>query len=304
VRADYGAEFLQPDLFIYVAVMSTDDDEKLTLWRLSILVDRIYAIHQRGKSLFPEPVASSRIADVDKKLGSFPVTHAVERLLAVSEDNLHAVALLFREAQALQPYAPYTLIRASLENTGTAMWLLSGGSRQGIALNSLRLEWENKKNHDSASSKPVGNKNECTLRRERLLLEAGNRFGLNPKAIKEKPLSSTVVSVGSKYFGLSPVMLSAWKGSSGAAHGRTWATLALSDHDPIPGTENELGASYWATSNTSTLVSLLFVGVAAHEALEMGYTALLDGRTGHLKIVTEQAIARVYTECRIGEDAP
>lgn len=150
----------------------------------------------------------------------------------------------------------------------------------------------------------IDKKDEWTLRRERLLLEAGDRFGLDPKAIIEKPLSSTAVSVGSKYLGLSPVMLSAWRGSSGAAHGRTWATLALSDHDPIPGTETELGASDWSTSNTPSLVSLLFVGVAAHEALEVGYTAMLEGRTADLQKDTELAIARVYTECRIGEDAP
>lgn len=282
--------------------MSTDDDETLALWRLGVLADRIYAIYERGKNLFPEPTTSSRLAAVNEKLGSFPVTHAVERLLAVSADNLHAVALLLRKAEALQPYAPYTLIRASLENTGTAMWLLSGGSRQNIALNALRLEWENKKNHDSATSKPVDSKNEWTRRRERLLLEAGDRFALDPKAIKVKPLSSTAVSDGSKYFSLSPVMLSAWKGSSGAAHGRTWATLALSDHAPIPGTKSETGASYWSTSDTPSLVSILFVAVAAHEALEVGYTAMLEGRTRDLKRDLSRAIAGVYAACRIGEE--
>lgn len=282
--------------------MSTDEVEELALWRLGVLVERIYEIYERGKSVFPDPVKGSRLADVDEGLGGFPVTHSVERLMAVSGDNLHAVALLIHKAEALLPYAPHTLIRASLESAGTAMWLLAGGSRENMALNALRLEWENKKNHDSAASKDPDNKNEWTRRRERLLLEAGDQFGLEHRTIKVRPLSTEVVSDGSKHFGFSPVMLSAWKGASGAAHGRTWATLALADHDPIPGTGTGQGASYWSTSNTPAVVSLLIVAVAAHEALEVGFTAMLEKRTKDVQRGTAQAVATVYTACRIKED--
>lgn len=279
--------------------MSTGEVEKLALWRLGVLVERIYVIYERGKSLFPDPVKCSRLADVDEGLGGFPVTHAVWRLLAVSGDNLHAVASLIHKAEALHPYATHTLMRASLESVGTAMWILAGGSRENMALNALRLEWENKKNHDSAASKDPDNKNEWTRRREQLLLEAGDRFGLDHKAIKVRPLSTGVVSDGSEYFGVSPVMLSVWKGSSGAAHGRTWATLALADHDPIPGTETGQGASYWSTSSIPNVVSSLIVAVAAHEALEVGFTAMLEGRTKDVQRDTAQAVASVYVACRI-----
>lgn len=282
--------------------MSTDDDEKLAVWRLGVLVGRVYAIHERGEDSFPAPVSGSRLAEADVKLDPFPVTNAVQQLVAVSRDNLHAVALLLHKAEAHQPFAPYTLIRASLENTGFAMWLLSGGSRRGIALNTLRLEWENKKNRVVAFPKNDGSGDKWKERREWLILEAGSRFDLAPKAIKEKPLSSSAVEVGSEHFGLAPVMLSAWKASSGAAHGRTWATLALSDHELVPGSETETGASYRATGNTPTMASLLHIAVAAHEALEEGFMAMLEARTADVKKDAMKVIGKLYAACRIGDE--
>lgn len=282
--------------------MDTDDAEKFAEWRLGVLVGRIYRIQERGELTFPAPVPKSRLAGADAKLDPFPVTNAVQQLLAVSGDNLHAVALLLHKAGAHQPFAPYTLIRASLENTGFAMWLLSDGSRKGIALNTLRLEWENKKNCVVAFPKDDGSDETWAGRRERLILEAGDRFGLTPKAIKEKPLSSSAVSLGAENFGLAPVMLSAWKAASGAAHGRTWATLALSDHELIPGSETASGASYRATGNTPTLASLLYVAVAAHEALEQGFTAMLEARSADVKDDAMGVIGELYSACRIGEE--
>ncbi|MGZ1491259.1 hypothetical protein [Brevibacterium sediminis] len=283
--------------------MGTDDDEKFAEWRLGVLVGRIYGIQERGEATYPSPVPKSRLADADVKLDPFPVTNAVQQLLAVSGDNLHAVALLLHKAKAHQPFAPYTLIRASLETTGFAMWLLSGGSRQGIALNTLRLEWENKRNRVVAFPKNDGSGEEWKERRERLILNAGSRFELAPRAIKERPLSSSAVEVGSAHFGLAPVMLSAWKGSSGAAHGRSWATLALSDHEIVPGSETETGASYQATGNTPTMVSLLYVAVAAHEALEEGFKAMLEARTADVKEDAQMVIGKLYAACRIGDEA-
>lgn len=289
-------------LVVYVFVMSTKNDEKLAARRLSVLVGRIYRIQERGDESFPAPAPKSRLADTDSKLDPFPVTNAVQQLLAVSGDNLHAVALLLHKAGAHQPFAPYTLIRASLENTGFAMWLLSGRSRQGIALNTLRLEWENKKNRVVAFPKDDSADEIWAERRERLILQAGDRFGLIPKAIREKPRSSLAVETGSEYLGLAPVMLSAWKASSGAAHGRTWATLALSDNELVPGTETQTGASYRATGNTPTLASLLYVAVAAHEALEEGFKAMLEARSAEMKDDAQVAIGKLYVACKIGDE--
>ncbi|WGP07706.1 hypothetical protein QFE97_08040 [Bacillus subtilis] len=283
--------------------MGTDDDEKLAEWRLRVLVGRIYGVQERDEATFPAPVPKSRLADADAKLDPFPITNAVQQLLAVSGDNLHAVGLLLHKAETHQPFAPYTLIRASLENTGFAMWLLSGGSREGIPLNTLRLEWENKKNRVVAFPKDDGSDESWVERRERLIFKAGDKFGLTPKAITEKPLSSSVVEVGSEHFGLAQVMLSAWKASSGAAHGRTWATLALSDHELVPGSETASGASYRATGNTPTLASLLYVAVAAHEALEEGFKAMLEARTADVKDEAQKVIGKLYVACRIGDGA-
>ncbi|TNM52879.1 hypothetical protein [Brevibacterium sediminis] len=281
--------------------MSADNAESLDSWRLSVLVGKIYEI-QEADEPFRTPTPGSRLADADVKLDPFPATNAVQQLLAVSGDNLHSVALLLHKAEAHQPFAPYTLIRASLESTGFAMWLLSGRSREGIALNALRLEWENKKNRVLAFPKDDGPGETWEERRERLILAAGDRFGLQPKLIKEKPLSFAAVSIGSEFFGLDPVMLSAWKGASGAAHGRSWATLALADHEIVPGSETESGASYRATGNTRTLVSLLYVAVAAHDALEEGFNAMLQGRSTEVQRVAQSVITRLYIDCRIGDE--
>src|SRR5205823_6269469 len=54
-------------------------------------------------------------------------------------DHLHCLHALIADAQLLNMYAPYTLVRAALENASAAVWLLAPASRTERITRRLRL---------------------------------------------------------------------------------------------------------------------------------------------------------------------
>lgn len=64
-----------------------------------------------------------------------------------ASDHLHALKLLVWEANVHHVYAPYTLARASIEASSTAVWLLSTKTRGERVLRALR--WYAQDCHDS-----------------------------------------------------------------------------------------------------------------------------------------------------------
>ena len=71
----------------------------------------------------------SSLGGDDKRTAPFPLSHAVSRNLLVSIDHLHSLRASLQVANALHTYAPFTLLRGSLEGAINALWLLKPEQR-------------------------------------------------------------------------------------------------------------------------------------------------------------------------------
>ncbi|PYH02207.1 hypothetical protein CVV67_01875 [Arthrobacter stackebrandtii] len=71
----------------------------------------------------------SSLGGDDKKTVPFPLSHAVSRHLLVSIDHFHSLRASLQLANALNTYAPFTLLRGSLEGATNALWLLKPEQR-------------------------------------------------------------------------------------------------------------------------------------------------------------------------------
>lgn len=259
-----------------VADETNDEAEKAALNGISFLVERVYELI--NVDTHGDPVPGSRLHDVDSALGSFPLTHNVTRNLAVSSDHLHALSLLLHKAEAQLPFAGYTLLRASLEVVGQGMWLLSGGSRQEMIRRSLIVEAKNA--HDQETAFRTAVERPDTARRYRKLQEIADRhLDVHFNVKKAQYRSTEALRDGPPKFGFGGLMLTAWQGTSGVAHGRAWAQLSLSDRAEVPGSRDQSGARFTMTSNTETLAGMFYAAVAGHEVLLRCFPEYLAGRS-------------------------
>jgi hypothetical protein len=71
----------------------------------------------------------------------YEISHAVHGALVGAVDNLDALRALVADAHVVHARAPFTLLRAALENSATAVWLLGRSSREDRLLRRLRLQW-------------------------------------------------------------------------------------------------------------------------------------------------------------------
>jgi hypothetical protein len=114
-------------------------EAKLSLSLLFPLIDRW---RQRMESPPAMPDADSSIFEDD--LATFPylVSQAVGAQLVSAADHWDALRMLVEDFHVVHARAPFTLLRAAVENSATAVWLLAPASRQVRVQRRLRLEWK------------------------------------------------------------------------------------------------------------------------------------------------------------------
>lgn len=279
-----------------------DPSEEKALFQLRALIDFVSRL--REDEPLEDPVPGSRLHDVDSALGGFPITHNIERNLGVSVDHLHALALLVGKAKAIVPYAGFSMLRASLETVAQGMWLLSGGSRAEMIARNVRVEWLNNQNRRTAYRAVGRSTTDIDQRFEKLrvIAETLGETQLQLDRHRVPLTSSEMVRGAAEALDLYPAMLTAWQGTSGIAHGRSWAMLGLSDRVEIPGTRNKRGAKFMMTSNTQTLVGFYFIAVAAHTVLRRCFEAALAGRTDMKHPISVAVLAELWVALRMDRD--
>lgn len=182
------------------------------------------------------PAAGSSLHGDDNHTDPYQVSHAVWHSLSHALDHLHCLEAVIYKAGTINMYAPYTLLRAAIENAATAVWLLGPANRSERILCRLQLAAMDCRNGDNVQKamgttpqRPVNDR----LDRIRALATAR---GLDPRqAVKwvgweaVVTAAANVLSPGSSF----PVVL--WRACSGVTHGDLWATIGVTDHTEIGG---------------------------------------------------------------------
>lgn len=195
-------------------------------------IDKWFA---RGQIEPSRPEPGSSLAADDSILAPHRLSDAARSALNIAVDNVHALRNLVAETHLVHPWAPFTLLRASLENAATAVWLLSSRDQSQRLLRRLRLRWAD--TSDMLNANRVMNHVGKRTRDEHIarLQAIGRRGGLSPEQVSQIAsraigYSTIVHEAGAESptsFG--PAVEGTWMVCSGIVHGRTWSTVSLLD---------------------------------------------------------------------------
>lgn len=188
---------------------------------------RLFVEVEEWNELVSDPVQvhpDSVMGFADALSDPLQVSHAVGYLRLTAVDHLHALRTLMKEAQAQHIFAPYSLLRASIESSASALWVLSDSEPRSVAVRSLKLEWSNIRDRENAYATvqaPGKNLEEWKKTFDDLL----SRNALRKEGIKANPPGALkILQAASKTFGLGTTPALMWQMCSGATHGRKWVT--------------------------------------------------------------------------------
>ncbi|GAB3147396.1 hypothetical protein GCM10027290_30610 [Micromonospora sonneratiae] len=183
--------------------------------------------------------AGSILAVADAAAAPFTVSHYAARHLDFAIDHLTAIRALIVKADMLPTYAAFTLLRAAVENLGSAMWLISGKDATERVLRALQTQYRDAMDFQKADALLEPHFPELTRsdgiggRLDQVRAVAGRNNLSMVKVKKKDPWNQIVRSLGfdDKTADMAENL---WKSCSACAHGDEWA-YTLMDFEELPG---------------------------------------------------------------------
>jgi hypothetical protein len=160
------------------------------------------------------------------RMPDLPVESSVDRLLFHSLDCLWGLHQLLKH-EGQQHFAPYLLLRGALETAATAVWLLAPDDRTTRLERRAAIEANDASESRMAiKSAGVSDPRDTTGDRIRALPAVIQGAGLDPEKCKWSGYGKVIKEIderpGTRYS-----LESAWRASSGMAHGKFWAFTAV-----------------------------------------------------------------------------
>ncbi|MFS0713429.1 hypothetical protein ABC195_06065 [Microbacterium sp. 2P01SA-2] len=198
-----------------------DDDEIRAKWlEYAAAVDRL-AERIRDPNDFGVLPGSS-LAEDDKRLHPFELSQAVRHLINAAVDQLHGVKTLVVVARTEHLAVGFTLARAAIENTATALWMLGPPRRDERFERVLRWHVRNYQDEDGTVGHLVGDAARDNIQ---TVLSVADSLGLEREQVARGYRITTPID-GAKPFTNMDVRFE-WSVASGFAHGRPWAYQGL-----------------------------------------------------------------------------
>jgi hypothetical protein len=217
-------------------------EAKRALLQLFPLIDHW---RQRMESAPDPPETGSSLLKDDQATHPYLVSQAVSAQLVSAADHWDALRTLLQDAQVVHARAPFTLLRAAIENSATAVWLLAPASRDARVMRRLRLEWKNFLDQENAEKLLAGQPWTSRASTKAGLQRIARARGLGEDLITQ--VASTPVAfrtivqaaaTDAPRCGLTYVQaLYCWMAASGIAHAQRWAVMNSSvlQRTRIPG---------------------------------------------------------------------
>lgn len=210
-----------------------DDDQVATAALSQRLADSVDMFHRRNAApLLVEP--GSRTFEDDAVLLPYNLSHSVTGAIASALDHFLALDALVR-TPPLPMAAPYTLMRAALENAALALWLLTPAERQERVIRCLLLQIDDAADSNAArEAAGIPHPKSFSERRSEIVSHAEQHGVPVERLLGKRPgWRSKVVDVGA-VTGLGASDLEAtWRWLSGYTHGRRWAHLTFGRREEV-----------------------------------------------------------------------
>ncbi|MDK9499796.1 hypothetical protein QEZ40_005231 [Streptomyces katrae] len=258
--------------------MTVTDDEKALLETLLRHLDRVPPLGERtggnwsGWRVHP----GSPLAGDDKKTDPYHLSHSAHLAIVVAVDHLQALATLVKGQEKagvremlIHTHAPFTLLRAALENAARAVWLLGPLLRRERVWRRLVMQFADTKNGE-AKAKMLGASWDGEPTRERirrLLKDAGvPECELSNKKLKLPGYGDLVNSAG-RFMPLGGERAELfWSACSSLAHGDLSGTLAFLDRE-VTATDGTISL----LRLTGSVRALLVITVATLDVVEYAF---------------------------------
>jgi hypothetical protein len=210
------------------------------------------------------PAERSVMSRDDKETDPFQISHAAWHALSHAVDHLHCLRALLKDAHLMHMYAPYSLVRAALENASAAVWLLHPDDCDERILRRLRFAALDIRNGEEARrlvDAPAGPKTEAD-RIEQIRALAQRRRVDQQAVLKKRPVSYgeiVKVAASTRRPGETAYVI-IWKMCSGIAHGDLWTTLGVMSREELPGAPPDI-AHLKITASVKTLMLCAYYAV-------------------------------------------
>lgn len=216
----------------------------------------------------PYPAPGSPLRADDERTHPYETSHGAWHALSHAVDHLHCLRSVLRDARMIHMYAPYSLVRAALENASAAVWMLHPASRTERVIRRLRLAAVDIRNGEQAKVLvgTVGPRSE----QERLdqVRQLATRAGAGPAEAARKVGYWEIVNDATEALAPNSKAVSfAWKLCSGIAHGDFWTTISAAEKVELPDAPPGMG-SFQLSAN---LKNLTYVTTYATHMTALGW---------------------------------
>jgi hypothetical protein len=210
-----------------------------------------------------QPAPGSSLRGDDNKASPYDVSHAVRRHLTTAVDHLGCLLVLLGAVKLVPMYAPFTLLRAALENACGAIWLLEPSQRPERLARRFRLALADV-HHNEEAKQLAGQQGPRTEQeRKDQIHDIARRADIDDAALKGSTSYSAIVRAVDQSSQADNLFEVAWKLCSAYAHGDMWATLSSSALTPIPGATEPGYGNFKVEASVSTLKYMTTVAVMA-----------------------------------------
>jgi hypothetical protein len=188
------------------------------------------------------PAPRSPLWGDDDRAHPYELSHAAWHSLSHAVDHLSCLRALLRDAKVIHMYAPFSLVRAALENACAAVWMLQPPRRADRLARRLRFAVTDIRNGEQV--KQVIGQPGPRSERERMeeVRAIAGRAGVDEAVVRRGASYSEIIqAVGASAGPAASAIYLSWKLCSGMAHGDFWPTWGAMQRVELPGAPKGTG---------------------------------------------------------------
>jgi hypothetical protein len=198
---------------------------------LAAQFDRLVTLIPREDWVAPAVIPDSRLDFDSRATGYDPIRDQIVFSATVAADHLFTLREAIAGASGRLPaMAPFTLMRASVENSARGISLLSGGTRSKRVLTALQSTWTNR-HHVEPLAIALGLQNPQGLAQmeKRLIEIRDNRKGIPSGAsLETRTKITSIIAKADRMVTTGQLSgLDVWRAGSGIAHGNQTMVLMM-----------------------------------------------------------------------------
>lgn len=175
-----------------------------------------------------QPAPKSSLCGDDDRVRPFRVSHGAWHKLVTAVDHLESLRVLLGTARLVPMFASFTLLRAALENSCAAVWLLEPAGRDDRLTRHLRMVIADIGHGEEAKALTGSLGPRPEVERTAQVMAIAAKAGLDEAEVRRSAPYSQIVRDVDEAGPANKAVKVCWRLCSAYAHGDPWATWGAS----------------------------------------------------------------------------